>query len=79
MGDWYKDLFDDVKIPRLYGISALGSKICFYTLDRDNGDIMPEVIPTIVFDLWIRLLPIGGALILSRRKVIIAFKKLLLR
>ncbi|KAF8469003.1 hypothetical protein BDZ91DRAFT_694978 [Kalaharituber pfeilii] len=46
MRDRFKDLFDDVKIPRLYGISALGAKICLYTLDRDTGDIMPEEIPT---------------------------------
>ncbi|KAI5799187.1 hypothetical protein DFH27DRAFT_87171, partial [Peziza echinospora] len=46
MNDRFKGLFDDVKIPRLYGISALGSKICIYTLDRDTGDFMPQEIPT---------------------------------
>ena len=79
MRDWFKAMFDDVKIARLYGISALRSKICLYTLDRDTGDIMSEESLLVVFELRIRLLKIGGAWILLRRKVMVIFKKLLLR
>ena len=35
-------LFDFVKIPKLYGISALGTRICLYAVDMDTGHIVPE-------------------------------------
>ena len=41
----FKAIFDD-RIPTLYGLSTLGSKICLYTLHRETGDILPEEIPT---------------------------------
>ena len=45
MRDRFKAMFDTIQIPRLYGISALGTKICFYALDRGTGDITPDEIP----------------------------------
>ncbi|RPB26085.1 hypothetical protein L211DRAFT_821000 [Terfezia boudieri ATCC MYA-4762] len=45
MHETFKVLFDDVRVPKLYGISAMGTRICVYTMDRNNGEILPEAIP----------------------------------
>ncbi|KAF8476107.1 hypothetical protein BDZ91DRAFT_648585, partial [Kalaharituber pfeilii] len=39
------DLRDDVKIPILYGVSAIGTKLCFYKCTKDTGQLEPELIP----------------------------------
>jgi len=37
-------IFDGVNIDTLYGISALGTRLCLYTVQRGSGDIEPEAI-----------------------------------
>jgi len=44
MRERYEDLKDRIDIGKLYGMSALGSKVCFYKYDKDTGDIWPRVI-----------------------------------
>ncbi|KAG0138269.1 hypothetical protein HOY82DRAFT_512278 [Tuber indicum] len=46
MREQFQHLFEDVKIETLYGVSAMGSKICIYKLDRASGRLSPTVIPT---------------------------------
>ena len=36
------DVFDNVQIPTLYGVSAIGTKLCIYTYCQKTGDINPE-------------------------------------
>lgn len=38
-------VFDDVKIPTLYGISAIGTRLSLYTVSKETGYIEPEAIP----------------------------------
>ena len=40
----YKDLGCRVEIPILYGMSALGTKVCFYTYDKGTRSILPRTI-----------------------------------
>jgi len=35
-------IFDSVKIDTLYGISALGTRLCVYKTQRESGDIEPQ-------------------------------------
>ncbi|KAI5809603.1 hypothetical protein DFH27DRAFT_459155, partial [Peziza echinospora] len=37
-------LFDSVKIDVLYGLSAIGTKLCFYTWTRETGGAEPIAI-----------------------------------
>jgi hypothetical protein len=39
----YKKLFED-SIPILHGVSALGTRLCFYELDRDTRRVRPPSI-----------------------------------
>ena len=41
----FKVLFESVSVPKLYGISAMGTRICLYTMDKKNGELLPESIP----------------------------------
>ena len=79
MRNRFKAMFDDVKIARLYGIRLSEAR---YVCIRWIG--IPEILCQrtcllVVFELRIRLLKNGGAWILLRRKVMVVFKKLLLR
>ena len=40
----YKDLGRSVEIPILYGMSALGTKVSFYTYDKGTRSILPKTI-----------------------------------
>ena len=44
MRERYEKLRDSVDIGKLYGMSAFGSKVCFYTYNRETGEICPGVI-----------------------------------
>ncbi|RPB22696.1 hypothetical protein L211DRAFT_810499, partial [Terfezia boudieri ATCC MYA-4762] len=44
MREGVDDLRDDVKIPILYGVSAMGTKLCFYKYTEDTGRLEPELI-----------------------------------
>ncbi|KAF8446711.1 hypothetical protein BGX38DRAFT_1270875 [Terfezia claveryi] len=37
MRERFEELFDDVKVETLYGISALGTKLCIYTASKETG------------------------------------------
>ncbi|KAF8453490.1 hypothetical protein BGX38DRAFT_1090537, partial [Terfezia claveryi] len=39
------NLFEDVDIGVLYGLSAIGSKLCVYTWTKETGRILPKQIP----------------------------------
>ena len=39
------DLRDDVEIPILYGVSAIGTKLCFYKYTKDTQELEPAPIP----------------------------------
>ena len=40
----FADLYDECRFPRLYGVSAMGKKICIYSLDLkdERSKIQPE-------------------------------------
>ena len=40
----FLDLLDCLEVPILYGVSALGSKVCYYTYDEGTRRISPKVI-----------------------------------
>lgn len=45
--------FDLIRTPRLHGVSALGSRLAFYCLDRTLGSVAPEYVaapPTQIVD-----------------------------
>lgn len=44
MRERFEDLGDRVKIPILYGVSAIGTKLCFYKYTKETGDLEPELI-----------------------------------
>ncbi|KAF8465322.1 hypothetical protein BDZ91DRAFT_728038 [Kalaharituber pfeilii] len=44
MRETFKSLADRVDIPILYGISAMGTKVCFYTYDKQTGSLSAKVI-----------------------------------
>ena len=43
------DIFDGVNIDTLYGISALGTRLCLYTVQRGSGILNPRQLSTIQF------------------------------
>ncbi|KAF8461281.1 hypothetical protein BDZ91DRAFT_737655 [Kalaharituber pfeilii] len=45
MREMVGNLCDDVKIPILYGVSAIGTKLCFYKYTKDTGKLEPALIP----------------------------------
>ena len=45
MRERYYGLFDDTKIKVLYGLSAIGTKLCFYTWVRETRIVQPKAIP----------------------------------
>lgn len=45
MRERFEDLGDHVEIPILYGVSAMGTKLCFYKYTKDTGQLEPELIP----------------------------------
>ena len=38
------DLKDDIEIPILYGVSAIGTKLCVYKYTKDSRQLEPELI-----------------------------------
>ncbi|KAF8515596.1 hypothetical protein BDD12DRAFT_811098 [Trichophaea hybrida] len=46
MRERFEDLGDRVEIPILYGVSAIGNKLCFYKYTKATGDLEPELIPS---------------------------------
>ena len=46
MRERFEDLGDHVEIPILYGVSAIGTKLCFYKYTKETGDLEPELIPS---------------------------------
>ncbi|KAI5793827.1 hypothetical protein DFH27DRAFT_145598 [Peziza echinospora] len=44
MRERFINLFDDVEINVLHGVSAIGSKLCFYTWTKETGRILPKPI-----------------------------------
>ncbi|PWW74186.1 hypothetical protein C7212DRAFT_299163 [Tuber magnatum] len=44
MRERIETIFDSIKIDTLYGISALGTRLCVYTIPRESGDIEPRAI-----------------------------------
>ena len=45
MREWFRILFDDVEIPILYGVSAIGTRLCIYTWNKETRRITPNAIP----------------------------------
>ncbi|GBE84137.1 hypothetical protein BKA93DRAFT_372317 [Sparassis latifolia] len=41
MRRWFEALVDECKLPVLYSVSALGTRIAFYSCDRETGYIDP--------------------------------------
>jgi len=53
MRNRFVDFADRVEVPILYGMSALGSNVCYYTYDERTRRILPEVVkdvPNLVID-----------------------------
>ncbi|KAF8430026.1 hypothetical protein EV426DRAFT_1357 [Tirmania nivea] len=46
MRERFKKLFDDVQIKILYGVSAMGTKLCIYSLNKETRRLLPNVIPS---------------------------------
>ncbi|KAF8426840.1 hypothetical protein BGX38DRAFT_1235676 [Terfezia claveryi] len=44
MRERFRNLFEDVDIGVLYGLSAIGSKLCVYTWTKETGRILPKPI-----------------------------------
>ncbi|KAF8417044.1 hypothetical protein EV426DRAFT_624678 [Tirmania nivea] len=44
MRERFEELFDDVEVETLYGISALGTKLCIYTASKETGRLLPRKI-----------------------------------
>ena len=44
MQDRFFNLFDEVEIPVLYGLSALGSRLCVYTFTKSTNKLEPTLI-----------------------------------
>ncbi|KAF8418384.1 hypothetical protein EV426DRAFT_318557 [Tirmania nivea] len=42
----YNTLFDDVEINVLYGVSAIGTRLCFYKWTEETREIVPKAIPS---------------------------------
>ena len=45
MRERVENLFEDVRVETLYGISALGTKLCIYTASKETGRLLPRVVP----------------------------------
>jgi len=45
MRERYGKLFDEVEISALYGMSAIGTRVCLYEWDRETRKIEPPAIP----------------------------------
>lgn len=45
MWERFRILFDDVEIPVLYGVSAIGTRLCIYTWNKETRRITPNAIP----------------------------------
>lgn len=46
MRERFTDLFDDVVIEKLYGLGAIGTKLCIYTADKQTGRLLPKQNPS---------------------------------
>jgi len=44
MRDRFRGLYDLTPLPRLHGISAMGQRLAFYSLDKSNGNVDPEYV-----------------------------------
>ncbi|KAF8424067.1 hypothetical protein EV426DRAFT_600437 [Tirmania nivea] len=44
MRERFQDLGDRIKIPMLYGVSAIGTKLRFYKYTKDTQQLEPELI-----------------------------------
>ena len=64
MRERFKVLFESVRIPRLYGISAMGTKISVYTMDTKNDELFPSLYQIVLLELQIQPLQKGGVMIL---------------
>lgn len=42
MREKVNDLIDSINIPKLCGVSAIGTKVCFYEYTKDTGQLEPE-------------------------------------
>ncbi|KAI5797939.1 hypothetical protein DFH27DRAFT_625003, partial [Peziza echinospora] len=42
MREWFRILFDDVEIPILCGVSAIGTIFCIYTWNKETRRITPN-------------------------------------
>jgi len=45
MRERFEKLFDGVEAKTLYGIGALGTKLCIYTANRETGRLLPKRVP----------------------------------
>ncbi|KAF8453110.1 hypothetical protein BGX38DRAFT_1179227 [Terfezia claveryi] len=45
MREWFRILFDDVQIPIMYGVSAIGTRLCIYSWNKETRRITPNAIP----------------------------------
>ncbi|RPB22137.1 hypothetical protein L211DRAFT_885871 [Terfezia boudieri ATCC MYA-4762] len=45
MREQFRILFDDVELPILYGVSAIGTRLCIYTWNKETRRITPNAIP----------------------------------
>lgn len=46
MRERFTDLFDNVEIEKFYGLSAMGTRLCIYTADKQTGRLLPKQIPS---------------------------------
>ncbi|KAF8450144.1 hypothetical protein BGX38DRAFT_1184726, partial [Terfezia claveryi] len=45
MRERFRILFDDVQIPIMYGVSAIGTRLCIYSWNKETRRITPNAIP----------------------------------
>jgi hypothetical protein len=45
MRESFRNLFDEVEIQTLYGVSAMGTRLCIYTWCKETRRISPRAIP----------------------------------
>ena len=43
MRERIENFFDDVEVETLYGISALGTKLCIYIASKETGRLLPKM------------------------------------
>ncbi|RPB28992.1 hypothetical protein L211DRAFT_252024 [Terfezia boudieri ATCC MYA-4762] len=46
MRERFKNIFDDVQIEILYVVSAMGTKLCIYSLNKESRRLLPKIIPS---------------------------------